>query len=614
MSETRRGFSLQGEINDLYQQYLGRDAEQAGMDYWLGTFASGSTLDDIERAIAASPEAQRRQGMLTQAVATDRTSERLAEFGESPGYTQQYFPGETEYGTEPSDLSRDPIKESKFVRDFRAEFEDKLEGKDVSEWLEVLGRYGAGDATLSELEAVDVSDLMDVEGFEDYYYSVVPRSDFPEPETVSNVDAIDAVLDALPDQLKGVFNEQNITKVIDAVFEGGMDQIKRDMGAGVEIVFGEDWRNWKVFGPLAIPGVPLPPGIFDVTLGDITDAVESVGGSISDFIDKMKTDPIGTIKGIGEDIVKKVKGVFDGTADDPGFGGTLGGFGDWVVGTLGGGLGGLVLTGIYDQVKGFFEPAGFPIPGGTDKDDEEDPLKFSPQGFTPDREIIVDPSQVDLGGLDDTVGFPIGGGFTGLEVDRDIIVDPSETGAGFYYSPESGLTGIGDATGPDDDDDKGTGVVSDSVVDDSDVDDSEVTVGGDVSDDIVDDSEVTVGGDDEVVDVLEEPDSGIVIGGGEGVDIDETPDSGVVIGGGEKFDISEDQEDPDEIGGTGGGMRAAGGGGGRSMFEPQSIGLPGMGDPALLAALQFPVVNYLAESLAKQTKNDLMKGLFEGMI
>ena len=47
------------------------------------------------------------------------------------------------------------------------------------------------------------------------------------------------------------------------------------------------------------------------------------------------------------------------------------------------------------------------------------------------------------------------------------------------------------------------------------------------------------------------------------------------------------------------------------MFEPQNIGLPGMGDPALLAALEFPVVNFLAESLAKQTKNDLMKGLFE---
>jgi hypothetical protein len=83
MSETRRGFSLQGEINDLYQQYLGRDAEQAGMDYWLGTFASGSTLDDIERAIASSPEAQQRviqqqldeTDILTDTVADDTTDD-----------------------------------------------------------------------------------------------------------------------------------------------------------------------------------------------------------------------------------------------------------------------------------------------------------------------------------------------------------------------------------------------------------------------------------------------------------------------------------------------------------------------------------------------------------
>ena len=483
----------------------------------------------------------------------------MAEFGESPGYTQQYFPGETDYGTIPSDLIREELLEIKFVRDFITEFKDKLKGKDVGEFLEVLGRYGSGDASLADLEAVDVSDLMDVEGFEDYYYSVVPRSDFPEPETVSNVDAIDAVLDALPDQLKGVFNEQNIEKVIDAVFEGGMAQIKRDMGAGVEIIFdeGTTWKDWKVFGPLAIPGVPLPPGIFDVTLGEISDAVESVGGSISDFIDKMKTDPIGTIKGIGEGILEKVDNVFKGNEDDPGWGSTLGGFGDWVVGTLGGGLGGLVLTGIYDQVKGFFEPSGFPIPGGTDEEDEDDTLEFNPQGFTPDREIIVDPSQLDLGGLDEEVrGFVIGSGVAEEERDRDIIVDPAQTTQGFNYTD--------------------TGVVSDSGVD-----------------------------------IVETPDSEIVIGGGEGVDIVETPDSGIVIGGGEGVDIVEDPEDPDEIGGTGGGMRAAGGGGGSGMFEPQSIGLPGMGDPALLAALEFPVVNFLADALAQQTKNNLMKGLFE---
>ena len=81
-------------------------------------------------------------------------------------------------------------------------------------------------------------------------------------------------------------------------------------------------------------------------------------------------------------------------------------------------------------------------------------------------------------------------------------------------------------------------------------------------------------------------DSEITLGGGEGVDIDETP------------------EDPDEIGGpppvssTGGSVS-----GGSSMFQPQNIGMPGMGDPALLAPLQFPVEDFLAEY-------GITKGLF----
>ena len=70
---------------------------------------------------------------------------------------------------------------------------------------------------------------------------------------------------------------------------------------------------------------------------------------------------------------------------------------------------------------------------------------------------------------------------------------------------------------------------------------------------------------------------------------------------------------PSDDGGGGGG--GAGGRpriGGTGMFEPQNIGMPGMGDPALLAAQEFPVVNFLSEILAKQTKNELMSGLLTG--
>jgi len=70
---------------------------------------------------------------------------------------------------------------------------------------------------------------------------------------------------------------------------------------------------------------------------------------------------------------------------------------------------------------------------------------------------------------------------------------------------------------------------------------------------------------------------------------------------------------PDDGGGGGGG---GGGGfnfrGGTNMFEPQNIGPPGFGDPALLAAMQFPIVNYLEQyRSARQPKVNSMDGLFK---
>lgn len=43
------------QVNSLYQKYLGRDAKQAGLDYWLN---SGGTLEDVEYNISISPEAK----------------------------------------------------------------------------------------------------------------------------------------------------------------------------------------------------------------------------------------------------------------------------------------------------------------------------------------------------------------------------------------------------------------------------------------------------------------------------------------------------------------------------------------------------------------------------
>ena len=55
-------------------------------------------------------------------------------------------------------------------------------------------------------------------------------------------------------------------------------------------------------------------------------------------------------------------------------------------------------------------------------------------------------------------------------------------------------------------------------------------------------------------------------------------------------------------------------GGGGGMFSPQSAEGPSMGDPQLLARMEFPIVDYLSESLAKQTKNGLMSGMLTGNI
>jgi len=75
---------------------------------------------------------------------------------------------------------------------------------------------------------------------------------------------------------------------------------------------------------------------------------------------------------------------------------------------------------------------------------------------------------------------------------------------------------------------------------------------------------------------------------------------------------------PDECD-TGGGGDDGGGddgstGGGVGMFRPQASAPPSLGDPQLLARTEFPIVDYLSESLAQQTKGELMQGMLTGNI
>ena len=110
---------------------------------------------------------------------------------------QTSLPGDVDYGQIPTDLLLDTEKQREFFQDFYGQFGDKLGGKGeaVGEWLNVLGRYAVGDAELSELEAVDVSDLMDIEGFEDYYYDIVPRPETEDTTTETPTDTTSQISD-----------------------------------------------------------------------------------------------------------------------------------------------------------------------------------------------------------------------------------------------------------------------------------------------------------------------------------------------------------------------------------------------------------------------------------
>jgi len=46
---------LSGSIADIYRQELGREPDQAGIDYWLG---QNLTIDEIRNTIRNSPEAK----------------------------------------------------------------------------------------------------------------------------------------------------------------------------------------------------------------------------------------------------------------------------------------------------------------------------------------------------------------------------------------------------------------------------------------------------------------------------------------------------------------------------------------------------------------------------
>jgi len=639
MSETRRGFSLQGEINDLYQQYLGRDAEQKGMDYWLGTFSSGATLADIERAIAASPEAQRRQGMLTQTVAADRTSERLAEMG--GGYTQQYFPGQVSFGLSPIDTTKSPLEDFEWYKTFREllnAYLADIEGQD-SDDMDRVDRMNAANAWIDAMQTgnmdviknVDVSALEDMPGFKEYYSGIVGTTEDTQSTEQSLIEKYGkAVVDDFKQKYEDIV--ATVGKAADdpwAAIEGLISTTSNTKGpcweggsGGGGVYTGKEWvRNCVTVGVLvAIPGLPVPPipGIVGATVGEIEDAVKTVGKTIGDFIEK----PVDTIKEVAGDVWEGIQGIFEKGSDPKGIY-------DYVNGIFGSVMSGVIMNEIGDAVDSLFI--------GGDKKEEEETEEVLFEGFDPDRETIIDPAEVDLSGLeeegdkDDVVP-----GFVLQDPVRETIVDPPQDDEvkGFQYATPCDNPQYAEAN-PEE-----CGV-------------NTVITGGD---DNKDDDQIITGDKKK----CENPEA--LNTGEEGdckyppkTEVDEGPDqqyscddpnattrpdgscgpckAGYVFDGAVERCVQEEIKvtgttttttttppppppppettPPPETGGGGGG-----GGGGSGMMTQQidPFVFDIAGDPQLLAKLEFPVVDYLAQILPADVQQNVMKGLFEGMV
>lgn len=234
----------------------------------------------------------------------------------------RFDPRSVDYGTIPSDLIRDEIAETAFIRDFVTKFKDKLEGKDpseYSEWIRVLGDYATGNAELSDLEAVDVSGLMDVEGFEDYYYGVVPRplTEDTEEKDPRLLEAIQTYgQEAVDDALAKIQELEDILgKAIDDPF-GTLEGIITSTASGTRECSSIGPKDWVLdcvtVGvtlpfPLPLPG-PLG-GIFKgATVRDVVETVQSAGHEIGKVLSG-ETSVEEVLDDLGEWIGEKVQGV-----------------------------------------------------------------------------------------------------------------------------------------------------------------------------------------------------------------------------------------------------------------------------------------------------------------
>lgn len=361
---------------------------------------------------------------------------------------------------------------SKYVEGLDSDDMDRVaRQEEANRWLDMYNKYKNDEISLEELKTFEPVELAGMPGWDDYFQGIVGEAGEGtegegDPSTISDEDAIANILSKVPDKLKGLITEDNIIEVLKTLggIEEPMTAIKRGMIAGIEIEFPKDWEDWKVFGTIRIPGVPLPPGIVDVTLRDIVRTVSEIGGTVEDFIKDLEEDPEGTLKDLANKVIGKVEEVFGGDADDPGWGGSVGGFKDWVNGIFGQVLGGTIFGTIYDEVSGYFEGGGDagtvpPIGGDEVPDEGKEPIPLQGDDiadFEPDFESDSDLEFGGFGDDDDDDDDDTAGG-----------LDDIELGDAEEFDPDPVIPG-----GDDDDDDDDEIILGDAE------DEDEQEIGG----------------------------------------------------------------------------------------------------------------------------------------
>jgi len=561
----------------------------------------------------------------------------MAEFGESPGYAQQYFPGQVSFGLAPIDTTKSPLEDFEWYRTFKEllnAYLADIEGQDADD-MDRVDRMNAANAWIDAMQTgnmdviknVDVSALEDMPGWSEYYSGIVGT---PEETQSAEQSLIDKYGKAVVDDFKQKYEDivATVGKAADdpwAAIEGLISTTSNTKGPCWEGAYGgKEWvRNCVTVGVLVgIPGLPVPPipGIVGATVGEIEDAVKTVGKTIGDFIEK----PVDTIKEVAGDVWEGIQGVFEKGSDPKGIY-------DYVNGIFGSVMSGVIMNEIGDAVDSLFI--------GKDEEEEEETEEVLFEGFEPDRETIVDPAEVDLSGLeeegdeDDVVP-----GFVLQDPVRETIVDPAQDDEvkGFQYATpcdnpqyaeanpeECGVSTAISFTGDGDEDD--TVITGDEkkcedpkALNTGEEGDCKYPPGEDIDDDKNEITDPQYTCDDP--NATTRPDgscgpckAGYVFDGA----VERCVQEEVKITGTTTTPTTTtppppppppETTPPPETGG--------GGGGGGGMMTPQAdpFAFNIAGDPQLLAKLEFPVVDYLAQVLPADVQQNVMRGLFEDYI